>query len=455
MIPVRFGANERWGQGMFRKWIKRNQIPHCQQEENIFPDIRLITQWEGKTGDLFYTRGALVQVKNGKGLLYEYFSEEPDKAAYDTLMFGDRPLFQLQGDEYFCPTCEKIVRSGYQLEQTEEFHEERMNGENVPFVEALEGLKPLLGLLKDNCYVILDTQLYPVDGNGHIFWNVPASEEAVPGSCLFYRGDGEWGCSRPHFTVATQSIRKLRESRVEYYREHPSCRAVAYYMDGYMTALLDGHHKALAAALEHRSVNALVIMRCYPVTQYHGKGSNPTEYLQAGEMRFSCEQYGVKAVRTMAWEKAPLEKMQRLRGLFSEQEPPFPYDNESLACVYPNAREISDVDAYVNEYGEITEEWLDRIQAEEHICNPEEMRTLMGALAGLRHERLFELADYFLWNCSYLKLLAFHDTDTFGTIVEQLMKLPHTGELVDYMVDLMVEYEDEYPSVGERIKEWL
>lgn len=394
-------------------------------------------------------------MKNGKGLLYEYFSEEPGKATYDTLMFGDRPLFQLQGDEYFCPTCEKIVRSGYQLEQTEEFHEERMNGENVPFVEALEGLKPLLGLLKDNCYVILDTQLYPVDGNGHIFWNVPASEETVPGSCLFYRGDGEWGCSRPHFTVATQSIRKLRESRVEYYREHPNCRAVAYYMDGYMTALLDGHHKALAAALDHRSVNALVIMPCYPVSQYHGKGSNPTEYLYAGEMRFSCEQYGVKAAGTMAWEKAPLEKMQRLRGLFSEQEPPFPYDNETLALVYPNAREISAVDVYVDEYGEISEEWLDRILTEEHICNPEEIRTLMEALAGLRHKRLFELADYFLWNSSNLNLLAFHDTDTFGTIVEQLMKLPHTGELVDYMVNLMVEYEDEYPFVGERIKEWL
>lgn len=440
---------------MFRKWIKRDQIPQCQQEENISPDIRLIAKWEGKTGDLFYARGALVQVKNGKGLLYEYFSEEPGKATYDTLMFGDRPLFQLQGDEYFCPTCEKIVRSGYQLEQTEEFHEERMNGENVPFVEALEGLKPLLGLLKDNCYVILDTQLYPVDGNGHIFWNVPASEEAVPGSCLFYRGDGEWGCSRPHFTVATQSIRKLRESRVEYYREHPNCRAVAYYMDGYMTALLDGHHKALAAALDHRSVNALVIMPCYPVSQYHGKGSNPTEYLYAGEMRFSCEQYGVKAAGTMAWEKAPLEKMQRLRGLFSEQEPPFPYDNETLALVYPNAREISAVDVYVDEYGEISEEWLDRILTEEHICNPEEIRTLMEALAGLRHKRLFELADYFLWNSSNLNLLAFHDTDTFGTIVEQLMKLPHTGELVDYMVNLMVEYEDEYPFVGERIKEWL
>lgn len=68
---------------------------------------------------------------------------------------------------------------------------------------------------------------------------------------------------------------------------------------------------------------------------------------------------------------------------------------------------------------------------------------------------MFELADYFLWKCSYLTLLVFHDMDIFEAIVEQLMKQPHTEELTDYMVSLMVEYEDEYPSVGERIKEWL
>lgn len=439
---------------MFEKWTKGKQVPVSRQKEKTDPNIRLITQWEGTTGD-FYAPGALVQVINGKGLLYERFSEEPADATYYTLMFGDKPLFQLQGDEYYCPTCEKIVRSGYQLEQTAEFHEEQMNGENLSFLEALEGLKPLLGLLEDNCYVILDTRLYPADGNGHIFWSVPDSGGGVPGSCLFYRGDGEWGCRKPHFTVATQSIRKLRESRVEYYREHQSCRAVAYYIDGYMTALLDGHHKALAAAMDHRSVNALVIMPCYPVIRYNEMGTKPTKYLQAGEMRFSCEQYGVEAAKGMEWEKMSWEKAWHMRELFREQEPPFPYDHEALASFYPDARGISDVDEYVSKYGEITEEGLDRILEEEHVCNPEEIRALMEALGGLGHERLFELADYFLWKCSYLSLLVFHDMDIFEAIVEQLMKQPHTEELTDYMVSLMVEYEDEYPSVGERIKEWL
>lgn len=433
--------------------MKRKRGFGCRQEEEISPEIRIITRWERTTGD-FYAPGALIQVKNGKGLLRQSFSMGPD-ATYCTLLFGEQPLFQFQGDEYYCPTCEKIVRSGYQLEQTGEFCEERMNAMKLSFEEALESCIPLLGLLKDNYYVVLDTLLYPTDGNGHVFWNVPASKGGVPGSCLLYRGDGEWGFHRPHFMVASQSVGKLRESRVEYYRERSDCRAVAYYMDGYLTALLDGHHKAMAAALEHRGVNTLVIMPCYSLTWYHEKGNPSTEYLAAGEMRFSCRRYGVRAAGIVEWEKMSGEEIRRMQEMFSGQEPPFPYDNDRLAAAYPTAAEVSDIDAYTDEYGEITEELPDLILAEEHICSPEEIRTLMEALGGLRHERLFELADFFLWKCSYLALLDFHDTDTFETIVKQLMKLPHTGEMVDYMINLMVEYEDEYPAAGERIKEWL
>lgn len=228
----------------------------------IFPQIDVIAKWE-KKDENFYAPGALISVRNGKKLLSAKFSEKPGDATYYTLMFRDQPLFQFQGDEYFCPTCEKIVRSGYQLEQTDEFYNECLNSENVSFSEALEGIAPLLGLLADNYYVVLDTELYPTDGNGHLFWNVPNSEERLAGSCLFYKGDGEWGLLRPHFTIATQSKKKLCKSRVAYYRKHLNCRAVAYYMDGYMTALVDGHHKAMAAALEHKTVNALVIMPCY------------------------------------------------------------------------------------------------------------------------------------------------------------------------------------------------
>ena len=124
-------------------------------------------------------------------------------------------------DEDFCPTCEKIVRSGYQLGKGE-FHIEKLNEGEVSFADAFNEIVPILGLLRDNYYVMLDTELYPTDGNGHLFWNVPDSNQPMPGSCLYYRGDGEWGLLRPYFTVATQSIKNLNKSRVDYYREHYS-----------------------------------------------------------------------------------------------------------------------------------------------------------------------------------------------------------------------------------------
>ena len=223
---------------MFEKW-KRKKEP--------LPQIDIITKWDKRDED-FYAPGALIRVTGGKDLLVENFSEEPGEKTYVTLMFDGKPLLQLQGYEYFCPTCEKIVRSGYQLGKGE-FHVEKLNEGEVSFADAFNEIVPILGLLRDNYYVILDTELYPTDGNGHLFWNVPDSNQPMPGSCLYYRGDGEWGLLRPYFTIATQSIKNLNTSRVDYYREHAGCRVLAYYMDGYMTALIDGHHKAMAAAL--------------------------------------------------------------------------------------------------------------------------------------------------------------------------------------------------------------
>lgn len=51
--------------------------------------------------------------------------------------------------------------------------------------------------------------------------------------------------------------------RINYYRTKPDCRAIAYYMDGNITALIDGHHKAIAAAMEHKQCCALVISKCF------------------------------------------------------------------------------------------------------------------------------------------------------------------------------------------------
>ena len=425
---------------MFEKWRRKKES---------LPQIDIITQWEKQEGE-FYAPGVLVRVQKGKALLTEKFSGEPAENTYNTLMFRNTPLILFQGAEYYCPTCEKIVRSGYQLEQTEEFHKEQLNRENNTFLEALEGIKPLLGLLRDNYYVVLDTELYPTDGNGHVFWNVPDNAEQLPGSCQVYMGDGKWGQLRPHFTVATQSINKLCESRVEYYRKHQNCRAVAYYMDGYMTALIDGHHKAMSAALEHKMVKALVIMPCHTMS-IRQKNGTFQRYLWAGDFKFSAEAYGLEEVPSFIGEKLSPEEVTHIRGMISKIEGEFLYNNDELVSCYPSVEDV----AYIDEAGDITEEYLEQILSERHICNMEEIDVLMRALGGLRHERLFELADFFLNQCTYTDFVRYYNREMLLTIVEQIMKLPKTEQIEEYLIEVMVKYEEDYPTVKSKILDYL
>ena len=425
---------------MFERWKRKKES---------LPQVDIIKRWN-QTDNTFYAPGALIRVKNGKGLLCEKFSDEYDDKGYSTLMFGDQPLLQFQGDEYFCPTCEKLVRSGYQLEQTEEFFANHLNEEDVAFEILLDELKPLWGLLKDSYYVILDTELYPTDGNGHLFWDVPDTKRQLPGSCLYYAGVGNWGLPRPHFTIATQSASKCRQERVEYYRTHSNARAIAYYMDGYLTALLDGHHKTLAAAMEHRKINALVIMPCY-TWQLRQTDGTLQPRLVSGEFSFDCDAYGIDEEASYMGEKISFEKMEAINKRMPDTHSRLPYDADALASYYPTVEEMYCID----ECGEISEGRLDDIVAEKVCLDENEIYMLIKALGGLRHKRLFDTVDFFLTRCSYTSLQRFHDTDTILTLVEQLMKLSRTTELEDYFIDIMVEYEEDYPDVGARIQEYL
>lgn len=122
-------------------------------KKNRLPQVEIIEKWD-ETDDTLYAPGVLLHVNGGKKLLYTLFSEEPGTETYCTLMFREQPLFQFQGGEYYCPTCEKIVRSGYQAKQADEFDNEKLNADNMPFSDALDAIMPLLGLLDDNYYEI-------------------------------------------------------------------------------------------------------------------------------------------------------------------------------------------------------------------------------------------------------------------------------------------------------------
>lgn len=415
------------------------------------PEVELLKQWEVSDDD-FYAPGVLIRVKNGKGLLREVYAQlMEEERSFVACMMGDKPLFQLQGDEYYCPTCEKIMRSGYGLNQGmyEELSEIRagVNQRVSTTGEAASAIFPLLKLLRSGFYVILDTTLHPTDGNGNFFWERLKEQEAT-GSCLYYLGDGEWGRLRPHFTVATEPARACSKEQIEYYLEHPGGRAIAYYMDGYITALLDGHHKAFAAALRHEDVPALVIMPGYSYTK-SSRSEIGQSGIRFGDMNFTCEalsiteqeaQEGAKGAERLSPEAAV-----NIWNQFtaSRCETDFPFSTEGLAEFYPTAKG----QAVIERCGVIDTAHLDRILMKEEGCEEEEACQLLEALEALKHERLRVMAMFFSKQPYSGSALYF--------ILEILAGMPRDEETENFLIERMVALEQDYPDIKKMILSYL
>ena len=133
-----------------------------------------------------------------------------------------------------------------------------------------------------------------------------------------------------------------------------------------MTALLDGHHKTLAAALENRDINALVIIPAH----LYWKGIPGTEgytpALSAGELSFYFEDLniGKKEVRKFSkenpWSTRVTEAEMydiRKRVIKNNQVHELPVPADGIAERYPDVRE----QAYIDSMGVIPDELLEDI----------------------------------------------------------------------------------------------
>ncbi len=429
----------------------------------------------------FHSPGALLYVENGKGLIYtiQSYSKE-EKKSLMTLMFGDKPLFQLQDEEYFCPTCEKIVKTGYNLEQSKEFSFDAINSDTASFEEVLEQIKPLVGLLMDGYYCIWDTELYPTDGGGNLFWDYPNDDTVKPGSCLVYLKDGEWGSLKPHFTIATEPFEKCNKERVEYYRQHPGARAIAYFMDGNLTALLDGHHKAMAAALDHRPFNAVVISQCF-ANDFTDKSGKQNRFIMADDVRIDAPKKWVNKERLQkikdkiqAKSKVPaiVEPLKAHSGMSVEDT----YPAKELVKYYPTAEQQACIDTFDVINDELIDEYMNKAQMSDAarfgdtlkarlVHDSRSTGNLVTALEIMRSERFLEFADY---------ILRFHyDSDLLIDTIDALVDWNERGKqlgydtakeiweklgkenLQDYLISYMAEIEGEKPVVGKHVFEVL
>lgn len=178
---------------------------------------------------LFYKQNALMQI-------YEYgFDDEKMRLA---------PLFgETEDESEIRQTVSNIAA---------------MQSQNI--TEYAEAVKPILDLLPDGYYVLVDMMLYPSTGSGY-FWNIrnyPAKYAALE--------DPRMGYARPAYIMPTVHSGLFKDgfqdsvSYAEMLDPATPDRAIAYYLDGYMTALLYGHNLAATSAYSKKELPSLVII---------------------------------------------------------------------------------------------------------------------------------------------------------------------------------------------------
>lgn len=172
-----------------------------------------------------------------------------------------------------CETSESWLRTGWGLDTAEcpelDALRETLNGSFTQLEDAVPALSPLLELLPEGVYVLAESDAYPTDGCGQFFWNVSDCLEPNPATGAVYLNDDDYDYQYerlpPVFLYPSQRRSRLDMERVDYYKERfqqegSLPHGIAVYVTEGMSVLLDGHHKAAAAALLSRTLPCLTVL---------------------------------------------------------------------------------------------------------------------------------------------------------------------------------------------------
>ena len=314
----------------------------------------------------------LVYVDGTGALRWEDCGPGPEWSLNRVLFLKDTPLLSRQETE--CPTCADLLAAGWGPD-TAECRELRavreiLNGGFARLEDAIPALAPLLGLLESGLYVIADGDAYPADGGGRFFWDVPDGWTTVEATAPVFLNDSDFELVYtelpPVFLYPSQQRSRFDPDREAYYEQRlqqdgPPPRGLALHCAGGVSLLLDGHHKAAAAARLGRMVPCLTVI---PFTNYTMKPGRLPGRWRRDRACFGPFTVPVETIPTK-WRREPKKRSETARdrtyvGRLADRE--WPAECRAAGKSYPTAREYALVTAA--EIGYPTDEdlrrWLER-----------------------------------------------------------------------------------------------
>lgn len=232
--------------------------------------VKVIKDLELKEDTPLINEAKLVYISGSSKLtINRRICESPNYGSYAEMSLNKVPLIKM--DVPYCPTCSSILATGYGIENADcqELKEIRsvLNEDFVSLEYAIDALNPILTLLDSGLYVIADAVCFPTDGEGNFFWGISnePTEKAATAGVFVPDMDYAYMNGQPVFLYPTQSTDCFNPERVEYYKEiykegKIKPRALIYNFSGYLSAVIDGHHKAAAASIIGAPLNAIVII---------------------------------------------------------------------------------------------------------------------------------------------------------------------------------------------------
>ena len=218
------------------------------------------------TSEMINIKDSRVVYINGAGKLKTFFSDGYYPAK---IRLNGIPLVRINSP--YCPTSNSLLATGYGIENAncQELMEiqKEINADFISLENSIKAMEPLLKLFETGFYLIAEAECYPTDGNGNFFWNVPNEFTDSPATGLAYLKDSDTDTSyvfnQPVYLYPTQTTDCYNEERVEYYIDkfNNEPRAIVYNFGGFINFIIDGHHKACAAALLGKPLKCLLIIK--------------------------------------------------------------------------------------------------------------------------------------------------------------------------------------------------